>query len=55
MLPFGMTISATVWQRSEIPEGLMNYPVLGTKNITAFSKMIMQSVPGKNLLSDREN
>jgi hypothetical protein len=27
MLPFGVTISATVPQRSEIPEGLMNYPV----------------------------
>jgi hypothetical protein len=27
MLPFGVTISATVSQRSEIPEGLMNYPV----------------------------
>jgi hypothetical protein len=27
-LPFGMTNPATVPQRSEIPEGLMNYPVL---------------------------
>jgi hypothetical protein len=27
MLPFGMTIPATVSQRSEIPDGLMNYPV----------------------------
>jgi hypothetical protein len=27
MLPFGVTIPATVKQRSEIPEGLMNYPV----------------------------
>jgi hypothetical protein len=27
MLPFGMTIPASVPQRSEIPEGLMNYPV----------------------------
>jgi hypothetical protein len=27
MLPFGVTILATVPQRSEIPEGLMNYPV----------------------------
>jgi len=26
-LPFGVTIPATVPQRSEIPEGLMNYPV----------------------------
>ena len=28
MPPFGVTIPATVPQRSEIPEGLMNYPVL---------------------------
>jgi hypothetical protein len=28
MLLFGVTIRATVPQRSEIPEGLMNYPVL---------------------------
>ena len=27
MLPFGVTILATVLQRSEIPEGLINYPV----------------------------
>ena len=27
MLPFGVTIPATVPQRSEIPKGLMNYPV----------------------------
>ena len=27
MLPFGVTIPATVPQRSEIPEGLINYPV----------------------------
>jgi len=26
MLPFGVTIPATVPQMSEIPEGLMNYP-----------------------------
>jgi hypothetical protein len=30
MLPFTMTILATVPQRSEIPEGLMSYPVLCT-------------------------
>jgi hypothetical protein len=28
MLPFGVTIPATVQQGSEIPEGLMNNPVL---------------------------
>ena len=27
MFPFGVPIPATVPQRSEIPEGLMNYPV----------------------------
>jgi hypothetical protein len=27
MLPFGVTIQAAVPQKSEIPEGLMNYPV----------------------------
>jgi hypothetical protein len=29
MLPFGVTIPATVLQRSEIPEALMKYPVHG--------------------------
>jgi hypothetical protein len=28
MLLFGVTIPATVLQRSDIPEELMNYPVL---------------------------
>jgi hypothetical protein len=27
MLPFDMTVPATVAQRSEIQEGLLNYPV----------------------------
>jgi hypothetical protein len=27
MLPFGVTIPTSVPQRSEFPEGLMNYPV----------------------------
>jgi len=27
MIPSGVTIPATVPQRTEIPEGLMNYPV----------------------------
>ena len=31
MLPFSVTIPATVPQRSEIPEGLMNYPVFVDK------------------------
>jgi hypothetical protein len=32
MLPFGVTIPATVPQRSEIPEGLTNYPVLARRS-----------------------
>jgi hypothetical protein len=31
MLPFGVIIPATVPQRSEIPEGIMNYPVYEVK------------------------
>jgi hypothetical protein len=32
MLPFSVTIPATVQQRSEILEGLMNYPVLSNSD-----------------------
>jgi hypothetical protein len=35
MLPVGMTIPTTIPQRSEIPEGLMNYPVYKAKGLTA--------------------
>jgi hypothetical protein len=48
MLRFGVTIPATVPQRSEIPEGLMNYPVkclslhgdskVGVKDVTKRSQ-----------------
>jgi hypothetical protein len=31
MLPFGVTILNTAPQRSEIPDGLMNYPVFDVK------------------------
>jgi hypothetical protein len=31
MLPFGVTIPATVTQRMKIPEGLMNHPVHGKR------------------------
>jgi len=34
MLPFGVTNPATVPQRSEIPEGLMSYPVVWTQAAT---------------------
>jgi hypothetical protein len=37
MLPFGVTIPATVPQRPEIPEGLLQYPVyyrhFGTRHV----------------------
>jgi hypothetical protein len=33
MLPFGVTIPATVPQRLGIPEGLMNYPVQSVINM----------------------
>jgi len=41
MLPFGVTIPATVPQRSEIPEGLMNNPVYTyiVKHIYIFGSM----------------
>jgi len=32
MLPFGVTIPATVPQRLEIPEGLVNYPEIEKQN-----------------------
>jgi hypothetical protein len=40
MLPFGVTVLATVLQKSEIPEGIMNYPVfIGEKK---FKKEIVE-------------
>ena len=46
MLPFGVNIPATVPQRSEIPEGLMNYPVCVTTTWHCFwsSKCVMKEV-----------
>jgi hypothetical protein len=59
MLPFGVTIPATVPQISEIPEGHMNYPVL-KHNGDDSPKGIKQSrtthsvlVLGKRLLKKR--
>ena len=37
MLPFGVTIPATVPQRSEIPERLMNYPVFRSTTVCNLS------------------
>jgi hypothetical protein len=36
MLPFGVTIPATVPQGSEIPEGLMNNPVINAFLLSVF-------------------
>jgi hypothetical protein len=38
MFPFGVTIPATVPERSEIPEGIMNYTVYvdKTRKLTVF-------------------
>jgi hypothetical protein len=41
MLPFGVTIPATEPQRSEIPEGLMNYPIL--KLLNSFANDVLNS------------
>ena len=39
MLTFGVTIPATVPQRSEIPEGLMNYSIYTATIIRKYRKM----------------
>jgi hypothetical protein len=45
MLPFGVTILATVPQRSEIPGGLMNYPVyLTIITITRLKRELEQTL-----------
>jgi hypothetical protein len=41
MLAFGVTIPATVPQGSEIPEGLMNNPVVLTRVHLAFGQCIL--------------
>jgi hypothetical protein len=40
MLPFGVTIPATVPQKSEIPEGLKNYPVFANNTTDFFVDML---------------
>jgi hypothetical protein len=42
MLPFGVTILATAPQGSDIPEGLMNYPVY-----TSFIEIVLLSTFAK--------
>jgi hypothetical protein len=40
MLPFGVNITASVPQRSEIPEGLMNYPCTLVFSVSIFPKIL---------------
>jgi len=56
MLPFGVTIPATVPQGSEIPEGLMNNPVYKFKNYkTVQTPMFMYSIHVKIMASWRRS
>jgi len=51
MLPFDMTIPATVPQRLEIPEGLMNYTVYLFIYLFIYSNSFIQVVPSlRNIL-----
>jgi len=51
MLPFGVTIPATVLQGSEIPEGLMNNPVFITIKFIfiQFYNILLEKILGGNL------
>jgi hypothetical protein len=42
MLPFGVTIPATAPHRSEIPEGLMNYPVYVASKMFKIEKFVLE-------------
>jgi len=56
MLPFGVTIPATVPQRSEIPEGLMNYPVyIFIKNCFLRYRNNISQCGGKKIKSSTTN
>jgi hypothetical protein len=46
MLPFGVTIQASVSQRSEFPEGLMNYPVKCTYVTSFIINITVQKIAG---------
>jgi hypothetical protein len=54
MLPFGVTIPATVPQGSEIPEGLMNNPVYRPKSVRTEAEhfgvavICIRDLPGYN-------
>jgi hypothetical protein len=61
MLPFGVTIPATVPQGAEIPEGLMNHPVYNilsqlcfyVTKVTEYSEKIkVVKFPPRNFYSD---
>jgi hypothetical protein len=43
MLPFGVTVPATVPQRSAIPEGLMNYSVYSPKEEIVIERNLINS------------
>jgi hypothetical protein len=51
MLPFGVIIPVSVPQRSEIPEGLMNYPVCLMINVSSLFLLILLR-NGKNGFPD---
>jgi hypothetical protein len=46
MLPFGVTIPATVPQGSEIPEGIMNSPVFDEQYQYTILSLLAQSAAG---------
>jgi hypothetical protein len=51
MLPFGVTILATVSQSSEIPEGLTNYPVLfEQKMINVLNPQHFAEIPQQEIM-----
>ena len=51
MLPFGVTIPATVPQRSEIPEGLKNNPVYVYVCIYIYTHTVTQVVTTRDIKS----
>ena len=54
MLPFGVTIPATVPQGSEFPEGLMNNPVLRVALWIAYCRAVRLTKPQKTILFQRK-
>ena len=55
MLPFSVTIPAAVPQRSEIPEGLKNYPVFKQKEVNVIEEFYsMHSIRNLHVSEDTE-